>query len=83
MKLAIRRIIKNWLKEHDQVKNVFKKHARTNKCATMEGLIKETRLSESEIEKHCMILKLHGYFIAPLPGTFCSKSAIKNIYGQF
>lgn len=79
MELTTRRIIENWLKEHIQVRNIFEKHARMNKCATMEGLVSESRLNEPEIKRHCWVLELHGYFIAPVPYTYCSKSAIEKI----
>ena len=83
MKLVIRRIIENWLKEHSRVRNIFEKSARMKRCATIEGLINDSRLSQSEIERHCMVFALHSYFVAPLPNTYCSKSAIEKIWEQF
>ena len=83
MKLVIRRIIENWLKEHNQVRNIFEKHARMNKCVMMEGIVNESKLAETEIERHCMVLRWHGYFISPLPSTYCSKKAIKKIWECF
>lgn len=80
MDLAEIRIVEKWLREHNRVKNIIDKQARTSKCVTMEDLVRKSGLSEPEIAQHYEVFKLHGYVIAPLDGTYCSIKALKSVY---
>ena len=80
MNLTEIRIVEKWLREHNRVKSIIDKQARTSKCVTMEDLVRKSGLSEPEVAQHHEVFKLHGYVIVPLERTYCSVKALRSVY---